>query len=165
MYAASCRNQAWPWITLAPIPLIITPAQCRSGPDRAARLDLRSLARFNYSSTGRQKAADEVEHRRFIRAEVVRQIEQRRELLIANRDFASVLLDVLENAYSTWAIKEPELRDVEVRTLKITSSAHLNRRNSAIIDIPNETTRPQYLELARVENDAQEPSFSMSPAR
>lgn len=69
-------------------------------PDRAARLDWRSLARLNYSSAGRQEAADEVEHLRFIRGEVVRQIEQRRGPLTADRSLASELLDVLEDAYS-----------------------------------------------------------------
>lgn len=69
-------------------------------PDRAARLDWRSLARFNYSSTARQQAVDEVEHLNFIRREVVRQVEQRREPLIADRNLASELLDVVEDAYS-----------------------------------------------------------------
>jgi len=76
-------------------------------PDRAARLDWRSLARFNYSSAGRQKAADEVEHLRFIRGEVVRQIEQRRGPLTADRNLASELLDVLEDAY----IREQKTRE------------------------------------------------------
>lgn len=69
-------------------------------PDRAVRLDWRSLARFNYSPAARQQAADEVEHLKFIRAEVARQIEQRREPLIANRSLAHELVDVLEDAYS-----------------------------------------------------------------
>ena len=54
-------------------------------PDRAARLDWRSLARLNYSSAGRREAGDEVEHLKFVRAEVSRQIEQRREPLIEDR--------------------------------------------------------------------------------
>ncbi len=47
-------------------------------PDRAMRLDLRSLTHFNYSTSEREKAATEVEHLTFIRGEVVRQINQRR---------------------------------------------------------------------------------------
>ena len=68
-------------------------------PQRAARLDLRSLARLNYSSEARQQAGAEVKHLTFIRSEVVRQIEQRRAPLIADRDLAREVLDVLENAH------------------------------------------------------------------
>jgi hypothetical protein len=68
-------------------------------PDRAARLDLRSLARLNYSSSSRQQAADEVDHLKFIRAEVVRQIEQRRQPLVADRELSSELMTILDKAY------------------------------------------------------------------
>lgn len=68
-------------------------------PDRAVRLDLRSLTRFNYSATERERAAAEVEHLTFIRGEVVRQINQRRQPLTADRDLASHMVDVLEDAY------------------------------------------------------------------
>lgn len=70
-------------------------------PHRAARLDLRSLARINYSATGREQAAAEVEHLNYIRGEVVRQIEQRREPLVVDRDLARDMVDVLENAYAS----------------------------------------------------------------
>jgi hypothetical protein len=70
-------------------------------PDRAARLDLRSLARLNYSSSSRQQAADEVEHLNFIRAEVVRQIEQRRQPLVADRELSSKLMAILDKAYTS----------------------------------------------------------------
>src|SRR5260370_34976941 len=54
-------------------------------PERAMRLDLRSLARFNYSTAEREKAATEVEHLTFIRGEVARQISQPREPLLIRR--------------------------------------------------------------------------------
>ena len=46
-------------------------------PQRAARLDLRSLARLNYSQEQRQQATDEVQHLTYVRGEIVRQIEVR----------------------------------------------------------------------------------------
>src|SRR5207248_993448 len=71
----------------------------RFAPERAIRLDLRSLTRFNYSTAEREKAATEVEHLTFIRGEVVRQIDQRRESLTINRDLSHQMVEVLENAY------------------------------------------------------------------
>lgn len=68
-------------------------------PERAMRLDLRSLTRFNYCIAERERAATEVEHLTFIRREVVRQIDQRRQPLTADRDLASHMVDVLEDAY------------------------------------------------------------------
>jgi hypothetical protein len=68
-------------------------------PDRAARLDLRSLARLNYSSSSRQQAADDVDHLKFIRAEVVRQIEQRRKPLVADRELSNEMMTILDKAY------------------------------------------------------------------
>ena len=70
-------------------------------PERAARLDWRSLARLNYSQSGRQQAASEVQYLTYVRQEIVRQIEQRREPLVADRDLARDMVDVLENAYSS----------------------------------------------------------------
>jgi MobL relaxases len=70
-------------------------------PDRAMRLDLRSLARFNYSTQQREAAAVEVEHLRYIRGEIVREIERRREPLIGERDLAREMVDVLESAYTS----------------------------------------------------------------
>ncbi len=70
-------------------------------PDRAARLNLRSLARLNYSSEARQQAADEVEHLKFIRAEVVRQIEQRRQPLVADRELSNEMMAILDKAYTS----------------------------------------------------------------
>jgi MobL relaxases len=69
-------------------------------PERAARLDLRSLAHINYSAARRDEAAIDVQHLTFIRGEIVSQIEQRREPLVAYRDLAVDLVDVLQNAYS-----------------------------------------------------------------
>jgi len=68
-------------------------------PDRAMRLDLRSLTRFNYSPAEREKAGNEVEHLTFIRGEVVRQINQRREPLAIARDLARDMSEILEDAY------------------------------------------------------------------
>ena len=72
-------------------------------PERAARLDWRSLARLNYSQAGRQRAASEVEHLIYVRQEIVRQIEQRRQPLVADRNLSRDMVDVLENAYSSEA--------------------------------------------------------------
>jgi MobL relaxases len=68
-------------------------------PERAVRLDLRALARMNYSPAAREEAAREVKHLTYVRGEVVRGIEQRREELVADRDLARDLVDVLESAY------------------------------------------------------------------
>jgi MobL relaxases len=70
-------------------------------PERAARLDLRSLARINYSPADREQAANEVIHLSFIRGEVVRQIEQRRQPLIADRELSGEMVEILEKAFST----------------------------------------------------------------
>ena len=56
---------------------------------------------MNYFPAAREKAARDVEHLTYVRGEVVRQIEQRREELVGDRNFARELVDVLENAYST----------------------------------------------------------------
>jgi hypothetical protein len=69
-------------------------------PDRAARLDLRSLARLNLQPVTRHEAAAEVEHLSFIRGEIVRQIEQRRQPLIADREQSTEMLGVLEKTYA-----------------------------------------------------------------
>jgi hypothetical protein len=70
-------------------------------PRRAARLDLRSLARLNYSPTAREDAAAEVQHLFFVRDEIVRKIDERRAPLVAERDLARDLVEVLENAYTS----------------------------------------------------------------
>lgn len=69
-------------------------------PERAIRLDLRALARINYSPAAREEAARDVEHLSYVRAEIVRQIEQRRESLVADRDLTRELVEVLESAYA-----------------------------------------------------------------
>jgi predicted nucleic acid-binding Zn-ribbon protein len=68
-------------------------------PDRAARLDLRSLTRINYSPKRRECASDEVEHLQFLRGEIVRQIKARREPLTSERDRARELVEVLDAGY------------------------------------------------------------------
>lgn len=78
-------------------------------PERAMHLNLRSLTRFNYSPTERQEAAKDVEHLTFLRSEIVRQIEQRREPLTNDRDRAREILDTLEDAaYRDKAERERE---------------------------------------------------------
>ncbi len=69
-------------------------------PDRAAHLNWRSLARMNYSQVARQQASVDVERLANVRDEIVRQIEQRRQPLIEDRDLAREVLDVLENAHA-----------------------------------------------------------------
>jgi hypothetical protein len=68
-------------------------------PRRAARLDLRSLARLNYSPAAREEAAAAVQHLSFVRDEIVRKIDERRAPLVAEREVARDLVEVLENAY------------------------------------------------------------------
>jgi len=70
-------------------------------PERAAHLNWRSLARINYSQTARQQASADVERLSNVRDQIVRQIEQRRQPLIEDRDLAREVLDILENAYAT----------------------------------------------------------------
>lgn len=69
-------------------------------PERAMRLDVRSLTRINYSTEARERAAQDVAHLDFIRGEIVRQIDQRRQPLIADRNQARELVEVLDNAYT-----------------------------------------------------------------
>jgi MobL relaxases len=69
-------------------------------PRQAARLDVRSLARLNYSTTAREEAAAEVQHLIFVREEIVRKIEERRAPLLAERELARDMVEVLGNAYT-----------------------------------------------------------------
>jgi len=68
-------------------------------PERAARLDLRSLARINYSAAGRERSAADVEHLRNVRAEIVRQVEERRGPLLEDRELSREMLNILEKAH------------------------------------------------------------------
>ena len=70
-------------------------------PERAARLDLRSLARINYSFASREQAAADAEYLSYVRTEVIRQIEERRAPLIMDRDLATEMVSVLQNAYES----------------------------------------------------------------
>ena len=96
-------------------------------PERAARLDLRALARINYSPAAREEAVHDVEHLNYVRGEVVRQIEQRRESLVADSDLARELVDVLESAYARQArtrfeqgkqMPDPNYRADQMRSLE-----------------------------------------------
>lgn len=82
-------------------------------PDRAARLDLRSLARMNLSSAARDAASTEVEHLSFIRGEIVRQVEQRRKHLTADHELSAEMVGVLDKAYSS----EQSARGKEAREM------------------------------------------------
>jgi hypothetical protein len=70
-------------------------------PHGAARLDLRSLARLNYSAAAREEAAAHVQHLLFVRDEIVRKIDERRAPLLAERELARDMVDVLQNAYAS----------------------------------------------------------------
>src|ERR1043165_9560490 len=70
-------------------------------PRRAARWDLPSLARVNYSPAAREEAAADVQHLFFVRDEIVRKIDERRAPLVAEREVARDLVEILENAYSS----------------------------------------------------------------
>ncbi len=96
-------------------------------PDRAARLDLRSLAHLNYSGTAREEAALDVQHLVFVRGEIVRQIEQRREPLGGDRNLAREMVGVLEKAHAAEqqtrardgrAMPRPKYEDHQVRSLE-----------------------------------------------
>jgi hypothetical protein len=88
---------------------------------------LRALARINYSPAAREKAARDVEHLSYVRGEVIRQIEQRREELVADRDLARSLVDVVEGAYSReersrkrngQSMPDPNYRADQIRSLE-----------------------------------------------
>ncbi len=96
-------------------------------PDRGARLDLRSLTRLNYSTTGREQAAADVAHLSYVRTEVVRQIEERRAPFITDRDLAREMVDVLQNAYESEersrarngeAMPEPKYERYQINSLE-----------------------------------------------
>lgn len=70
-------------------------------PRRAARLDLRSLARLNYSTATREEAAADVQHLLSVRDEIVRKIDERRAPLLAERELARDMVEVLRNAYTS----------------------------------------------------------------
>jgi hypothetical protein len=64
---------------------------------------------MNLSSARREGASAEVEHLSFIRGEMVRQIEQRRKPLIADRELSAEMVGLLEKAYAS----EQHTRDKE----------------------------------------------------
>lgn len=113
-------------------------------PDRAARLDLRSLIRINYSSTARENATAEVEHLLFVRGEVVRQIEQRHEPLITDRDLAREMVDVLDESYSQEkrtrerqgaAVPQPDYQRHQINSLE--TSAEILRDTELLREVQN----------------------------
>jgi hypothetical protein len=111
-------------------------------PERAARLDLRSLARLNYSSEARNQSAVEVEHLVFLRGEIVREIEQRRKPLVADRELSTQMLDALEKAYLSdqrirgregQEMPEPKYEVHQMRALE--SSAELLRDHQLLGEV------------------------------
>jgi hypothetical protein len=113
-------------------------------PEGAARLDLRALARINYSAAAREEAARDVQHLNYIRGEVVRQIEQRRESLIVDRDVARELVDVLESAYvreertrlrNGEAMPDPNYRADQMKSLEASAET---LRDSRLLNEMNE---------------------------
>ena len=96
-------------------------------PDRAAQFDFRSLGRFNYSPRAREQASDDVEHLQFIRGEIIRQINARREPLTNERDRTRDLVGVLDEAFDReerslkWQDKqmpEPKYEPWQMRSLE-----------------------------------------------
>lgn len=111
-------------------------------PDRAARLDLRSLAHLNYSTEARQQAAAEIEHLGFLRGEIVREIERQRKPLVEDRELSAQMLDVLEKAYRSEErtrvregkeMPEPRYEAHQMRALE--SSAELLRDHQLLHEV------------------------------
>lgn len=116
-------------------------------PARAMHLNLRSLTRFNYSPTERLEAAKDVEHLTFLRSEIVRQVEQRREPLMNDRDRAREILDTLEDAaYRDKAErdregKEPAEPKYEPHQMKSLESSAENLRDPKLLNEVHEWER------------------------
>jgi len=111
-------------------------------PARAARLDLRSLSRLNYSATAREEAAEDVQHLTFVRGEVVRQIEDRRDPLVEDRNLAREMADLLEHAYASErqarvrggkTIPEPRYEHYQIKSLE--SSAETLRDSQLLREV------------------------------
>jgi hypothetical protein len=106
------------------------------------RLDVRSLTRFNYSTAERERAAAEVEHLRFVRGEVVRQINERRQPLVADRDLSQEMVATLEDAYDReqrtrerggQEMREPKYQPYQMRALE--SSAETLRDSTLLREV------------------------------
>ena len=111
-------------------------------PDRAVRLDLRSLAHLNYSVEARREAGVEVEHLVFLRSEIVREIERQRKPLVKDRELSAQMLDVLERAYRSEErtrvregkeMPEPRYEAHQMRALE--SSAELLRDHQLLYEV------------------------------
>lgn len=111
-------------------------------PDRATRLDLRSLAHLNYSEEARHGAAIEVEHLVFLRGEMVREIERQRKPLVEDRELSAQMLDVLEKSYRSeertrgregQEMPEPRYEAHQMRTLE--TSAELLRDHQLLREV------------------------------
>jgi DNA-binding Lrp family transcriptional regulator len=111
-------------------------------PERAARLDLRALARINYLPRWREAAAREVERLTEVREEVLRQIELRREELSAARDLARELSAGLESAYTIEersreqngrSMPNPKYNEDHVKTLE--ASAEILRDTKLLSEV------------------------------
>lgn len=103
-------------------------------PKYAARLDLRSLIRLNYSAAEREKAAADVRHLSAVREQIVEKIEARRAPLVADRDLARDKVDVLETAFRLehqWrkqnGLSMPEPKYERAQILSLEGSAEVLR--------------------------------------
>lgn len=76
-------------------------------PERAVRLNVRAITRMNFLPGPREQAAKDVEHLTFLRGEIVREIQQRRQPLINERERSRDLLEVLDDAF----LREKSVRD------------------------------------------------------
>ena len=70
-------------------------------------------AAINYSAADRSKTAHDVDNLIYLRSEIVRTIERRRELLIADRDLSLEMVDLLEGFHRA----EYQTRDREGKTM------------------------------------------------
>jgi len=111
----------------------------RVWPEKAQRLDLRSLARINYLPGPREQAAKDVEHLAFVRGEIVRQIEERRQPLQNDRERAHDVLEILEDAFHSETTTrhrdglpapEPKYEPHHIRSLE--TSAEILRDNELL---------------------------------
>jgi len=111
-------------------------------PRYAARLDLRSLSRFNYSATDREQAAADVQYFISIRDQVVAKIEDRRAPLLTDRDLARDMVDVLGNAHTLedrWrnqnGLSMPEPKYERPQILSLEASAEVLQDAKLLRDI------------------------------
>jgi MobL relaxases len=111
-------------------------------PRRAARLDLRSLARLNYSTAAREEATADVQHLLFVRDEIVRKIDERRAPLITERELARDMVAVLGDAYTSEqhrrvqnGVTMPEAKYARHQILSLEASAEVLQDPKLLRDV------------------------------